>query len=75
MLFPETERSVMDLILTKGDESAFDPLDKNRFQTETRGLASVQIAREKEEQRQRMLKRTISLIPVIAVVAYLVLKK
>ena len=40
MLFPETERSVMDLILTKGDESAFDPLDKNRFQTETRGLVS-----------------------------------
>ena len=75
MLFPETERSVMDLVLTKGDASAFDPLDKNRFQTETRGLASVQIAREKEEQRQRMLKRTISLIPVIAVVAYLVLKK
>ena len=40
MLFPETERSVMDLILTKGDESAFDPLDKNRFQTETMGLVS-----------------------------------
>jgi len=40
LLFPETERSVMDLILTKGDESAFDPLDKNRFQTETRGLVS-----------------------------------
>ena len=40
MLFPETERSVMDLVLTKGDESAFDPLDKNRFQTETMGLVS-----------------------------------
>ena len=75
MLFPQTERSVMDLILTKGESSAFDPLDLNRFQTETRGLASVQIAREKEEQRQIMLKRTLSLIPVIAVVGYLVLKK
>jgi hypothetical protein len=75
MLFPETERSVMDLILTKGESSAFDPLDLDRFQTETRGLVSVQIAREKEEQRQTMLKRTISLIPVIAVVAYLVFKK
>tara|TARA_R110000822_G_scaffold278131_1_gene400164 strand:+ start:268 stop:495 length:228 start_codon:yes stop_codon:yes gene_type:complete len=75
MLFPETERSVMDLILTNGESSAFDPLDLNRFQTETRGLASVQIAREKEEQRQRMLKRTLSLIPVVAVVGYLVLKK
>ena len=75
MLFPETERTVMDLVLTKGESSAFDPLDLNRFQTETRGLASVQIAREKEEQRQIMLKRTLSLIPVIAVVGYLVLIK
>ena len=75
MLFPQTERSVMDLILTKGESSAFDPLDLNRFQTETRGLASVQIAREKEEQRQIILKRTLSLIPVIAFVGYLVLKK
>ena len=75
LLFPETERSVMDLILTKDDSSAFDPLNEKRFETETMGLASVQIAREKEEQRQRMLKRTLSLIPVVAVVGYLVLKK
>ena len=40
MLFPETERSVMDLILTKGESSAFDPLDKNRFETATMGLVS-----------------------------------
>ena len=40
MLFPETERSVMDLIFTKGESSAFDPLDLDRFQTETRGLVS-----------------------------------
>ena len=40
MLFPQTERTIMDLILTKGDESAFDTLDKNRFQTETMGLVS-----------------------------------
>ena len=40
MLFPQTERSVMDLILTKDDASAFDPLDKNRFETSTMGLVS-----------------------------------
>ena len=50
MLFPETERTVMDLVLTKGESSAFDPLDLNRFQTETRGLLNVQVAREKEKQ-------------------------
>ena len=48
MLFPETERTAMDLVLTRG-ESAFDPLDTDRFQTETRGLLSVQVAREKEK--------------------------
>jgi hypothetical protein len=40
MLFPETERSVMDLIFTRGESSAFDPLDKNRFETQTMGLVS-----------------------------------
>jgi len=40
MLFPETERSVMDLILTRGESSAFDRLDKNRFETQTMGLVS-----------------------------------
>tara|TARA_B110000211_G_C13941580_1_gene491928 strand:+ start:142 stop:366 length:225 start_codon:yes stop_codon:yes gene_type:complete len=74
MLFPKTDRTAMDLSLTRG-ESDFDPLDLDRFKTETRGLASVQIAREKEKQRQKMLKRTISLIPVIAIIGYLVLKK
>tara|TARA_R110000787_G_scaffold142584_1_gene256251 strand:+ start:43 stop:270 length:228 start_codon:yes stop_codon:yes gene_type:complete len=75
MLFPETERTVMDLIFTKGELSAFDPLDLNRFQTETRGLASVQIVREKEEQREKIIKKSVLLLPVIAVVGYLVLKK
>ena len=75
MLFPETERSVMDLVFTKGESSAFDPLDLNRFQTETRGLASVQIAREKEEQREKIIKNSVLLLPVIAVVGYLVLIK
>ena len=40
LLFPETERSVMDLILTRGESSAFDPLDEKRFETETVGLVS-----------------------------------
>ena len=75
MLFPETERTVMDLVLTKGESSAFDPLDLNRFQTETRGLASVQIAREKEEQREKIIKNSVLLFPLIAVVGYLVLIK
>jgi hypothetical protein len=75
MLFPETERTVMDLVLTKGESSAFDPLDLNRFQTETRGLLSVQVAREQEKQRQELIKKSILLLPVVAVVGYLVLKK
>ena len=75
MLFPETERSVMDLILTRGELSSFDPLDLNRFETETRGLASVQVAREEEEQRQKIIKKSVLLLPVIAVVGYLVYKK
>jgi len=74
MLFPETERTAMDLVLTRG-ESAFDPLDTDRFQTETRGLLSVQVAREKEKQRQIMIKKTLMVLPVVAVVGYLVLKK
>ena len=74
MLFPETERTEMDLVLTRG-ESAFDPLDTDRFQTETRGLLSVQVAREKEKQRQIMIKKTLMVLPVVAVVGYLVLKK
>jgi|TARA_R110000796_G_scaffold25901_1_gene72528 hypothetical protein len=40
MLFPQTERSVMDLIFSKGELSAFDPLDKNRFETQTMSLVS-----------------------------------
>ena len=75
MLFPETERTAMDLVLTKGESSAFDPLDLNRFQTETRGLLSVQVAREQEKQRQELIKKSILLLPVVAVVGYLVLKK
>lgn len=74
MLFPKTERSVMDLVLTRG-ESDFDPTNLDRFQTETRGLVSVQVAREKEKQRQKMIKKTLALLPVIALVGYLVYKK
>ena len=74
MLFPQTDRTAMDLVLTRG-ESAFDPLDTDRFQTETRGLLSVQVAREKEKQRQIMIKKTLMVLPVVAVVGYLVLKK
>jgi len=40
LLFPETERSVMDLILTRGESSAFDPLDEKRFETQTISLVS-----------------------------------
>jgi hypothetical protein len=75
MLFPETERTAMDLVLTKGESSAFDPLDLNRFQTETRGLLSVQVAREEEKQRQKIIKKSILLLPFIAVAGYLVYKK
>ena len=75
MLFPETERSVMDLVLTKGELPAFDPLDLNRFQTETRGLLSVQVAMEEEKQRQKIIKKSILLLPVIGLVGYLVYKK
>ncbi len=75
MLFPKTDRTAMDLAFTRGELSAFDPLDLNRFQTETRGLLSVQVAREEEKQRQKIIKKSILLLPVIAVVGYLVYKK
>tara|TARA_R110000787_G_scaffold15790_3_gene48763 strand:- start:308 stop:538 length:231 start_codon:yes stop_codon:yes gene_type:complete len=72
MLFPKTDRTAMDLSLTRG-ESDFDPLDLDRFKTETRGLASVQIKKQREQ--EKIIKKTILLIPVIAIIGYLVLKK
>jgi hypothetical protein len=39
MLFPQTDRTTMDLVLTRG-ESAFDPLNEKRFETESMGLVS-----------------------------------
>ena len=67
MLFPETERSVMDLIFTKGESSAFDPLEKNRFETETMGLVSKM---EKPKPNYALL----GLIP-LGIVALLVVRK
>ena len=73
LLFPKTDRSVMDLIFGV-DSKQFDPLDENRFHTETRGLVSVQVAREKEIQKQLMIKKILFLVPVVAIVGYLVVK-
>ena len=67
MLFPQTERSVMDLILTKGESSAFDPLDKNRFETQTMGLVS-------EMEKPKTNYALLGLIP-LGIVAYLVVMK
>ena len=67
MLFPQTERSVMDLVLTRGELSAFDPLDLNRFETQTSGLVSDM---EKPKQNYALL----GLIP-LGIIAYLVVKK
>ena len=67
LLFPETERSVMDLIFTKGESSAFDPLEKNRFETETMGLVSKM---EKPKPNYALL----GLIP-LGIIAYLVVMK
>ena len=67
MLFPETERSVMDLILTKDDASAFDPLEKNRFETATMGLVS-------EMEKPKPNYALLGLIP-LGIVAYLVVRK
>ena len=67
LLFPETERSVMDLILTKGESSAFDPLDEKRFETQTSGLVSDM---EKPKSNYALL----GLIP-LGIVVYLVVRK
>ena len=67
LLFPETERSVMDLILTKDDASAFDPLQKNRFETETMGLVS-------DMEKPKTNYALLGLIP-LGIVAYLVVRK
>ena len=65
MLFPQTERSVMDLILTKDDASAFDPLDENRFETQTSGLVS-------EMEKPKTNYALLGLIPLGIILAYLV---
>ena len=67
MLFPETERSVMDLNLTKDDASAFDPLQKNRYETETSVLVS-------EMEKPKTNYALLGLIP-LGIVAYLVVTK
>ena len=67
MLFPETERSVMDLIFTRGESSAFDPLDKNRFETATMGLVS-------EMEKPKTNYALLGLIP-LGIVAYMVVRK
>ena len=67
MLFPETERSVMDLIFTRGESSAFDPLDKNRFETATMGLVS-------EMDKPKPNYALLGLIP-LGIIAYLVVRK
>ena len=67
MLFPETERSVMDLVFTRGESSAFDPLDKNRFETATMGLVS-------EMDKPKPNYALLGLIP-LGIIAYLVVRK
>lgn len=46
MLFPQTDRTTMNLVLTRG-ESAFDPLNEKRFETESMGLVSEMERTEK----------------------------
>ena len=67
MLFPQTERSVMDLILTKDDASAFDPLDEKRFETQTMGLVS-------EMEKPDINYALFGLIPLGIILGYLVVK-
>jgi len=65
LLFPETERSVMDLILTRGESSAFDPLDEKRFETQTMSLVS-------EMEKPDINYALFGLIPLGIILAYLV---
>ena len=67
LLFPETERSVRDLILTKGESSAFDPLDEKRFETQTMSLVS-------EMEKPKPNYALLGLIP-LGIVALLVVFK
>ena len=67
LLFPETERSVMDLILMRGESSAFDPLDEKRFETQTISLV-------KDMEKSKSNYALLGLIP-LGIVALLVVMK
>ena len=62
---------MIDIILGKRNGVKDISVDNRN---ETRGLVTVQVAREKEKQRQARIKRIVSLVPIIAIVGYLVLK-
>ena len=67
----QEDYSLIDIILGKRNGNR-DILVDNR--KETRGLVTVQVARQEEKQRQLRIKRIVSLVPIIAIVGYLVLK-
>ena len=67
----QDDYNLIDIILGKRNGNR-DILVDNR--NETRGLVTVQVAREEEKQRQVKIKRIFSLVPIIAIVGYLVLK-
>tara|TARA_R110002167_G_scaffold322498_3_gene528372 strand:+ start:209 stop:436 length:228 start_codon:yes stop_codon:yes gene_type:complete len=67
----QEDYSLMDIILGKRNGNR-DILVDNR--KETRGLVTVQVARQEEKQRQLRIKKIVSLVPIIAIVGYLVLK-
>ena len=67
----QEDYSLIDIILGKRNGNR-DILVDNR--KETRGLVTVQVARQEEKQRQLRIKKIVSLVPIIAIVGYLVLK-
>ena len=67
----QEDYSLIDIILGKRNGNK-DILVDNR--KETRGLVTVQVARQEEKQRQLRIKKIVSLVPIIAIVGYLVLK-
>ena len=67
----QEDYSLIDIILGKRNGVKDISVDNRN---ETRGLVTVQVAREKEKQRQARIKRIVSLVPIIAIVGYLVLK-
>ena len=67
----QEDYSLIDIILGKRNGVKDISVDNRN---ETRGLVTVQVAREEEKQRQARIKRIVSLVPIIAIVGYLVLK-